>query len=78
MQEQFEESDIESRSEGAEAADRVESLIEETEDAIRNTRSFLEHLRATEQEACQMVDMMTKRLEKELRHLQRRGRADAF
>ena len=56
-----------------EQPESVERLILETEDAIRNTRSFLEHLRASEYEAREMVDSMTRRLEKNLQNLQKMG-----
>ena len=59
------------RSEG-----NVNRLIEETETAIRNTRSFLEHLRSSEQNAREMVDSMKRRLEKNLRVLKERSRSN--
>lgn len=57
-------------------ADNVDRLITETETAIRNTRSFLDHLRSSEHEAREVVDSMTKRLERNLEHLQRRSEAE--
>ena len=53
----------------------IDRLIEETEDAIRNTRSFLEHLRSSEGNARELVDSMKQRFEKELDILQRRNEA---
>lgn len=55
----------------------VERLIEETEDAIRNTKSFLERLRFSEDNARELVDSMKQRFEKELDILQRRNEADS-
>ncbi len=55
--------------------EEIDRLIEETEDAIRNTRSFLEHLRSPEGNARELVDSMKQRFEKELDILQRRNEA---
>jgi hypothetical protein len=54
-------------------AEEIDRLIEETEDANRNTRSFLEYLRSSEDNARELVDSMKQRLEKELDILQRRN-----
>lgn len=56
-------------------AEEVERLIVETEEAIRNTRKFLEHLRTSEDNARELVDSMKQRFEKELDILQRRNDA---
>jgi hypothetical protein len=56
-------------------SEEVERLIEETEDAIRNTKTFLEHLRSSEDNARELVDSMKRRFEKELNILQRRNEA---
>ena len=58
-------------------AEEIDRLIKETEDAIRNTRSFLDHLRASEDNARELVDSMKQRLEKELDTLQRRNEAES-
>lgn len=55
--------------------EEIDRLIEETEDAIRNTRSFLDHLRSSEENARELVDSMKQRLEKDLDLLQRRNEA---
>jgi len=62
---------VRGRSEG-----NVDRLIEETEAAIRNTRSFLENLRCSEQNAREMVDSMKSSLEKILHVLKQRSRSD--
>ena len=53
-------------------ADDIDRLIEEVEDAIKNTRSFLERLRSPEDNARELVDSMRQRFEKELEMLQRK------
>ena len=53
-------------------ADDIDRLIEEVEDAIKNTRSFLERLRSSEDTARELVDSMRQRFEKELEMLQRK------
>ena len=53
----------------------IDQLIEETEEAIRNTRSFLDHLRSSEENARELVGSMKQRLEKDLQILQRRSEA---
>ena len=58
-------------------AEEIDRLIKETEDAIRNTRSFLDHLRASEDSARELVDSMKQRFEKELDFLQRRNEAES-
>ena len=60
-----------------ENTEQIDRLIEETEDAIRNTRSFLEHLRASEENARELVDSMKQRLEKDLAILQRNNEANS-
>lgn len=56
--------------------DKVDRLIEETEAAIRNTRSFLDHLRGSEQNARELVNSMKSKLEKDLRVLRRLNESD--
>jgi signal transduction histidine kinase len=58
------------------ADERIESLIQETENALRNTRSFLDHLRSSERSARDLVDSIKQRFEKELETLQRRSDAE--
>ena len=61
------------RNRGDEELDR---LMSETEEAIRNTKLFLEHLRSSEHDARGLVDSMKQRLEKDLLILQRRIEAE--
>lgn len=57
--------------------EEIDRLIEEAEDAIRNTRSFLDHLRSSEEDARELVDSMKQRFEKELDILQKRNGAES-
>lgn len=50
---------------------QIERLIEETERAITNTRSFLEKLHDSEDKTRQYVETLTASLENDLRRLER-------
>ena len=69
--------DIQAREADAPAEEKIECLIQETEEALRNTNSFLDRLRSSEEGARKLVDSMKQRFEKELETLQRRGEAEA-
>ena len=51
----------------------IERLIQETEDALKNTRTFLDHLRSSEENARKLVGSMKQRFEKELETLHRKN-----
>lgn len=55
---------------------RIEHLINETENALRNTRSFFDHLRSSEGSARELVDLMKQRFEKELATLHRKSETE--
>ena len=65
------------RQEAVVADDEIGRLIEEAEESIRNTRSFLEHLRLSEEKAREYVDSIRQRFENELQYLQRRCDAES-
>jgi hypothetical protein len=69
--------DIQAREADAPAEEKIECLIQETEEALRNTNSFLDRLRSSEDGARKLVDSMKQRFEKELETLQRRGETEA-
>ena len=69
--------DIQAREADAPAEEKIECLIQETEEALRNTNSFLDRLRSSEEGARKLVDSMKQRFEKELETLQRRGETEA-
>ncbi len=50
---------------------KIERLIEETERAISNTRSFLDKLHESEEKTRQYVQTLTNSLENDLRRLER-------
>ena len=56
----------------------VGRLIEETEEAVRNTSSFLEHLRSSEEKAREFVESIRQRFENELEYLRRRCDAESI